>query len=142
MWVEWLDPTYLSLVISKNDIPHLRQYWDNFMVFGVDELHWRATITMNDSMLAGRFNWNSLDTQLIHYSTETLIKAKAIYNIDEKLGFPIFNRMRQDAFTDNQKMKFFYQEMKPFIEVQVYWKTSDRVKESLSVDDIMKKFNN
>jgi len=142
MWVEWLDPTYLSLVISKNDIHNLSQYWDNFMVFNVDELHWRATITMNDSMLAWRFNWNSLDTQLIHYSTETLIKSKAIYNIDEKLGFPLFNRMRREAFNENQRMKFFYQDMKPFIEVQVFWKTSDRVKQSLSVDDIMKKFNN
>ena len=142
MWVEWLDPTYLSLVISKNDIHNLSQYWDKFMVFGVDELHWRATITMNDSMLAWRFNWNSLDTQLIHYSTETLIKTKAIYNIDERLGFPIFNRMRWESFRENQRMRLFYEEMKPFIEVQVYWKTSDRVKESLSVDDIMKKFNN
>lgn len=140
MWVEWLDPTYLSLVISKSDIHNLSQYWNNFMVFNIDELHWRATITMNDSMLAGRFNWNSLDTQLIHYSTETLIKAKAIYNIDERLNFPMFNRMRWEAFNENQRMKFFYQNMKPFIEVQVYWKTSDRVKNSLSVNDIMEQF--
>jgi len=140
MWVEWLDPTYLSLVISKNDIHNLSQYWDNFMVFDVDELHWRATITMNDSMLAWRFNWNSLDTQLIDYTNEHLIKSKALYNIDESLGFPMFNRMRWEAFNENKRMKIFYKEMKPFIEVQVYWKTSDKVKDSLSVEDIMKKF--
>jgi hypothetical protein len=142
MWVEWLDPTYLSLVISKSDISKLNQYWNNFMVFDIDELHGRATITMNDSMLAWRFNWSSLDSQLIEYSTETLIKSKALYNIDEKLDFPMFDRMRWEAFNENKKMKFFYQEMKPFIEVQVYWKTSDRVKESLSVDDVKKKFTN
>ena len=79
---------------------------------------------------------------MLEYTTETLIKAKAIYNIDERLDFPIFNRMRWDAFNENQRMKFFYQDMKPFIEVQVYGRTSDRVKWSLSTEDIINKFKN
>jgi hypothetical protein len=33
---------------------------------------------------------------MLEYSIENLIKAKAIYNIDEKLKFPIYERLKQE----------------------------------------------
>jgi hypothetical protein len=33
---------------------------------------------------------------MLEYSAENLIKAKAIYNIDEKLGYPIHLKLKQE----------------------------------------------
>jgi len=146
IWSYWLDPKYASFLISKWQLNDIRIYWGDkprFIWYTIEELEWRAWVTLYDSMLSWRI-WKPWDTkQMLEYTTETLIKAKAIYNIDEKLGFPIHNRLKQEAINVNDwKMKRFFEWVKPYVEVHIFWGNSQKVKEALTEKDFIEKYFN
>jgi len=146
IWNYWLETKYSSFLINKKDLNNISSYWDDnirFIWYTIDELKWRAWVTIYDSMLSWRI-WKSWDTkQMLEYTTETLIKAKAIYNIDERLGFPIHNRLKQEAINvNNWKMKRFFEWVKPYVEVHIFWGNSKKVKEALTKKDFIVKYFN
>jgi hypothetical protein len=71
-----------------------------------------------------------------------LIKAKAIYNIDEKLKFPIYERLKQEWILINvwEKMDRLFIETKPYIEVQIFWWTSNKLKWALTKEEFIDKY--
>ena len=142
MWINWLDPNYSAVLIWIDDIDKISIYWDKFMVYNIDELNWRAWVTIYDSMLSSRFNWNWELWQMLEYTTETLIKAKSIYNIDERLGFPIHNRLKQWAIDwNNGRWVWLYSSMKPYVEVQIFWSTKDKVNKAINKQELLNYFN-
>ncbi len=146
IWSYWLDPKYASFMISKWQLDDIRIYWgDNprFIWYTIDELEWRAWVTLYDSMLSWKI-WEVWDTkQMLDYTTETLIKAKAIYNMDERLWFPIHEWLKKEAInTNNWQMSRFFNSMKPYVEVHIFWWNSKNVREALSETDFINKYFN
>jgi len=146
IWNYWLETKYSSFLINKKDLNNISSYWDDnirFIWYTIDELKWRAWVSIYDSMLSWKI-WKPWDTkQMLEYTTETLIKAKAIYNIDERLGFPIHNRLKQEAINvNNWKMKRFFEWVKPYVEVHIFWGNSKKVKEALTKKDFIVKYFN
>ncbi|MDQ7023190.1 MAG: hypothetical protein Q9M97_06745 [Candidatus Gracilibacteria bacterium] len=85
-------------MISKGQLDDIRIYGgDNprFIGYTIDELEGRAGVTLYDSMLSGKIGEVGDTKQMLDYTTETLIKAKAIYNMDEILGFPYTGMIKE-----------------------------------------------
>lgn len=146
MWVYWLDPKYASFLISKWQLDNIKIYWwDNpkYIWYTINELEWRAWVSLYDSMLSWQLWWHWTTKQMLEFTNETLINAKAIYNIDERLGFPIHNRLKQQAIlANNWKMSWFFNWINPYVEVHIYWWNSKKVQEALSEQDFVNKYFN
>jgi hypothetical protein len=70
-----------------------------------------------------------------------LIKAKAIYNIDEKLGYPIHLKLKQEWISVNaEKMKKLFESTNPYVEVQIFWWTDSRLKWALTKEEFINKY--
>jgi hypothetical protein len=113
------------------------------MVYEIEELKWRAWVTMFDSIIAGRQNWDWSTEQMLEYNTETLLKSKAIYNIDEQLWFPMFKQITDKSIKENNgNLKQLINWSTKAIEIQIFGKDKEKVTWALNYEQLIKKYFN